>query len=126
MTEEELQRENKLLHTIIDLRKQVDDLTLALHRQSSKVAAYRQLFDEMISWRHQYVAPQSDFARGVLYFLGTWIDRAKFFLRVIPDEKEFQAHIQTIEKHEESVRSVLRQYEEAINKRKTKKAKATA
>ena len=126
MTEEELQRENKLLHTIIDLRKQVDDLTVALHRQSSKVAAYRQLFDEMISWRHQYVDPHSDFARGILYFLGTWIDRAKFFLRVMPDEQEFQAHIQTVEKHEENVRSALRQHEEAMKNRKPKKAKATA
>ena len=126
MTEEELQRENKLLHTIIDLRKQNDDLTVALHRQSSKVAAYRQLFDEMISWRYQYVAPHSDFPRGVLYFLGTWIDRAKFFLRVMPDEKEFQAHIQTIEKHEERIRSVVSQYEESMKNRKPKKAKATA
>ena len=126
MTEEELQRENKLLHTIIDLRKQVDDLTLALHRQSSKVAAYRQLFDEMISWRHQYVAPQSDFARGVLYFLGTWIDRAKLFLRAMSDEESFQKHIEDIEQKEEQVRYLLRQYQEAMEKRKPRKVKAKA
>jgi len=123
MTEEELRRENEQLRTIIELRKQVDALELDLNIAHSKIGSYRQLFNEMISWRHQYINLESDFVRGVLYFLGSWTDRAKFFLRTLSDEKEFEAHIDYINQQEENLRNALRAKKEANEAMKNRKIK---
>ena len=85
----DLERENELLKSIIDLRKQADYWKAMWEKENSLVSRYRQLVFTTIGYALPREIIGGDFARGQWNALSWWVDQAK---RLLPDLQDPEAH----------------------------------
>lgn len=99
----DLERENELLKSIIDLRKQADYWKAMWEKENSLVSRYRQLVFTTIEYAMPREFIGGDFSRGQWNALSWWVYQAK---RLLPDI-EILKHIDFMRKSP-SVRNLLK------------------
>lgn len=85
----DLERENELLKSIIDLRKQADYWKAMWEKENSLVSRYRQLVFTTIEYAMPREFIGGDFSRGQWNALSWWVYQAK---RLLPDIEDPEAH----------------------------------
>lgn len=84
-----LERENELLRSVIDLRKQADYWKAMWEKENSLVSRYRQLVFTTIGYALPREFVGGDFGRGQWNALSWWVDKARHLL---PDMDDPEAH----------------------------------
>lgn len=103
----DLERENELLRSIIDLRKQADYWQAKWQKENGISSNYRQLVFTMIHASLPREYSGGDFGRGQWNIMSWWVDLAKKLLPTYEDDAEALKLVEDVKQHQEWVKKAI-------------------